>query len=585
MRSGRVAWLCASSPSSSVPTPATTGGRRWHDNQGYSKGLGISLKLPFLSHQRSVSLFEILTAPLVLGQWDHLPEIRLGQPLQLPPESGSALAEVLLAGLPLLRQPLAAVRPPQRVRDGLGMTQNLAQILPDDLIELLCRGVARGAFLLRRALSLVELARAHVVSLLAVVVLPEGFGDRYGSQHALSAAHQSPQEVLVGLVVAPGEGLVPGEFLFREVELLLAHHRRHLGHEGPLLLWQRLGGVVGMSYGVGCRAPDPGGTVAHAPGVDPASVDGVGQYPAQGGRAPRLPAPWSGDAHLPKVPGDTEEARSRLEVGREDLRDRRGLRLVETHPGRIARSVGVDPKTVGGVRPGQQKPRFVLGQPSPAHPLGEQRPLVLGHRSADLQEQLVVRLGAHRSLHELHPAASLLELLDEDHLVNVVARQPIWGKHHDDLELPQARLVAQGVEGGSLQRSAAVTVVAEDILFRQLPCLLLGVFTLLLQLLLDRLEPDLSRGRDPDVCRHPHGTPPCRLRPERESARFAGSTARWPGKPGPSVASRPGVSLFPDVRVSAVSSSPPCRVIPAGGYARASVAQSVRRRVRFGRRE
>src|ERR671913_299236 len=42
MRSGRVAWLCASSPSSSVPTPATTGGRRWHDNQGYSKGLGIS---------------------------------------------------------------------------------------------------------------------------------------------------------------------------------------------------------------------------------------------------------------------------------------------------------------------------------------------------------------------------------------------------------------------------------------------------------------------------------------------------------------------------------------------------------------
>jgi hypothetical protein len=77
---------------------------------------GLSLKLPFLSHQRSVSLFEILTAPLVLGQWDHLPEIRLGQPLQLPPESGSALAQVLLAGLQLLRQPTglrapAAARP------------------------------------------------------------------------------------------------------------------------------------------------------------------------------------------------------------------------------------------------------------------------------------------------------------------------------------------------------------------------------------------------------------------------------------------------------------------------------------------
>src|SRR5215212_8838993 len=111
------------------------------------------------------------------------------------------------------------------------MGQDLAQILPDDLVELLCQGVARGAFLLRRALSFVELARAHVVSLLSVVILPEGFGDRYGSLHALSTAHQSPQKVLVGLVVAPGEGRVLGELLFGEVELLLAHHRRHLRHE------------------------------------------------------------------------------------------------------------------------------------------------------------------------------------------------------------------------------------------------------------------------------------------------------------------------------------------------------------------
>ena len=196
---------------------------------------GLSLKLPFLSRQSFVPLFEILAAPLVLRQRDHLPEVGLGQPLQLTPEGGSALAEVLLAGLQLLRQPLASVRPPQRIRDGLGMGQHLAQILPDDLVELLGRGVARGAFLLRRALSLVELARAHVVSLLAVVVLPEGLGDRYGSLHTLSAAHQSPQKVLVGLVVAPGEGPVLGELLCDEVELLLAHHRRHLCNEGPLL--------------------------------------------------------------------------------------------------------------------------------------------------------------------------------------------------------------------------------------------------------------------------------------------------------------------------------------------------------------
>src|SRR5215207_7365203 len=165
------------------------------------------------------------------------------------------------------------------------MAQNLTEILPDDLVELLCRGVARGAFLLRRALSLVELARAHVVSLLSVVVLPEGLGDRYGSLHTLSATHQSPQKVLVGLVVASGEGPVFGELLSREVELLLAHHGRHLCDEGPLLRWKWDGRVVGMAYGVGGRATDLRGAVTHAPGVDLARVDRVGQYPAQGGRA------------------------------------------------------------------------------------------------------------------------------------------------------------------------------------------------------------------------------------------------------------------------------------------------------------
>ncbi len=207
-----------------------------------------------------------------------------------------------------------------------------------------------------------------------------------------------------------------------------------------------------------------GGAVAHAPSVDFARVDGVGHYPAQGGGAPRLPTPGSRDAHLPQMPRDAEEARPRLEVGREDLRDHRRLRLVKPHPCRVAGSVGIHPQTVGGVRPRQQKPRLVLGEPAPAHPLREQRPLVLGHGPSDLQKELVVGLRTHRPLHELHPAAALLELLDQDHLVDVVARQTVRRGHHDDLELPHARLVAQGVQSGPPQRRATVAIVAEDIL-------------------------------------------------------------------------------------------------------------------------
>jgi hypothetical protein len=70
-----------------------------------------------------------------------------------------------------------------------------------------------------------------------------------------------------------------------------------------------------------------------------------------------------------------------------------------------------------------------------------------------------------------------------------------------------------------------------------------------------------------------------------DPARFRGSTEGWPGTPGPSALGRPGVRPLPDVRATDVSSSPPCRVIPAGGYARASVSPSVWRPVRIGRRE
>src|SRR5215207_1139321 len=222
---------------------------------------------------------------------------------------------------------MATMRSLQRVRDALGMGEDLAQVPPDHLVELVCRGVARGTLLLQATLSLFELARTHVVPLLSVVGLPAGLGPRYGAQLAPSATHQRPEQIVVSLVVAPGEGFVPGELLACEVELLLAHHCRHAGHRDPLLRRQRDGRVVRVSYGVGGRAPNLGGTVAHAAGVDSSGVDGVGEYPAQGGHAPDLPAPRSGGAQGLQVTGNAKQARSLFEVGGEDLRDHCRLRL------------------------------------------------------------------------------------------------------------------------------------------------------------------------------------------------------------------------------------------------------------------
>ena len=47
---------------------------------------GLGPKLPLLCRKRFVSLFEVLAAPVVLSQRDDLPEVGLGQPLQLTSE-------------------------------------------------------------------------------------------------------------------------------------------------------------------------------------------------------------------------------------------------------------------------------------------------------------------------------------------------------------------------------------------------------------------------------------------------------------------------------------------------------------------
>ena len=246
-----------------------------------------------------------------------------------------------------------------------------------------------GALLLQAGLGLLLFAGADVVPLL-VFVVPAGLRARDAAQLTGTAAHQRSEEVGVRLVVTPCEGLVLGELLACEVELLLANNCRHFCHRDPLLRRKRDGRVVRVSYGVGGGAPDLRGPVARAAGVDSSGVDGVGQYSAQCGHAPHLPAPGRGDAPNLQMPRNPKEARSFFKVHREDLSDHRGLRLIWPHSRRVAGPVGVDAVAVGDVCPRQEQPGFVLGKPTSAHPLREQRPLVLSHRSADLQEELVV---------------------------------------------------------------------------------------------------------------------------------------------------------------------------------------------------
>jgi hypothetical protein len=62
---------------------------------------------------------------------------------------------------------------------------------------------------------------------------------------------------------------------------------------------------------------------------------------------------------------------------------------------------------------------------APAHPLGDERAFVLGHRPANLEQQLIVRVVTHGAVQKLYLTAMLFQLLQQHHLVHVVARQTI----------------------------------------------------------------------------------------------------------------------------------------------------------------
>ena len=205
----------------------------------------------------------------------------------------------------------------------------------------------------------------------------------------------------------------------------------------------------------------------------------------------------------------------------EQLRDQRRLAGLHPHRSRPAGPLGVQPVPERRRGPRQQRARPQLGLPPAAHPLGDQRPLVLRDRPADLQQQLVVRVGAHRPVQELHLAAVAGQLVDQQHLMDVVAGQPVRRGHQDHVQLGQRRVIAQPVQPRPAHAGAAIAVITVDVLVLQLPAALRGRRAQPVKLLLDTLRLGLAGGRHPRIHRRSHQAPP-----RRSASGRAGRPAR-----------------------------------------------------------
>ena len=299
-----------------------------------------------------------------------------------------------------------------------------------------------------------------------------------------------------------------GQPLLHALELFAIDDGRHGRHGDPLGRVVHAAALPTTADGPQGGAPPLDGSRAQAIAEHLAGVDGIGQQPAHGREVPAAEARRRDDPQASQTPRQLADRSPLIEPGEQVTRNRR-LGLVQANPGGIARSLGVDPVAVGRPGPGQQDAGPQLAQTAAAHALGDQRPLVFGDGAADLQQQLVVRVLAHRPVEKRDHGAVFLQFLDQEHLVHVVARQPVRRGDQDAVQPGARGGVAQAVQARTPETGAAVASVAKDLVLRQGPALRCGMRVQAVDLLVNGLRPSLASARNPDVAGYLHdGSPP-----------------------------------------------------------------------------
>jgi hypothetical protein len=89
-----------------------------------------------------LSLFQLLMPSLVLFQLEDIGQVGIREPLHLVLQADTCFAQILPSRLQFLREPVASLGALERHRNAFGMGQHFTQILPHQVIELMCRNEA-----------------------------------------------------------------------------------------------------------------------------------------------------------------------------------------------------------------------------------------------------------------------------------------------------------------------------------------------------------------------------------------------------------------------------------------------------------
>ena len=300
-------------------------------------------------------------------------------------------------------------------------------------------------------------------------------------------------------IVASGYLLVEGQPGLGLVKLFLADDGRHRNGNpffgGRWLLTDprsdRQQGRLALS---GCHRMCP-------LGIGRAGVGWILQDTPDTGYIPALTAAGCGDAVVRKTFGNGVQAHLLFQIGipGEDLPDDSGFHFIHPYPARVTGTFHIQDVAIGWLGPGQELPGTQFHQPSTAHTLGDQSPLVFGHSTSDLQDQLVMGIIAHRTIQELNTTAMALQFFQDQSLMDVLAGQTVWRSDQYQFKLGHGCPITQAVQTGTVQLGPAVAIIPKDVLLGQTPPLSGNVGSQTFQLLFYGLRLLLTLGRDTNI--------------------------------------------------------------------------------------
>jgi hypothetical protein len=447
-------------------------------------------------------VLQIRSSALIFGEGDDLVQVGFCESIQLGLQGILSMTQIITTCLQFLRQPATVLCSLQGSGNNFRVGYELTQILPDQFIQLLGGNVAGITMFVKMRIN-------NICSPMTIIIMVAGMqGTAAAAELAKATTYHSPQQILMGFVIATGNLLIVDQLGLNLLELLYLNDGRDGRNKDPLFFRSFDMALSWFSDGVCSRTTQTRLDRMRATYVHLTGISRIGQEAAQGGRAPVFLPAGRQDPHAMQVLDQFIQSSVFLQIKVEHLSHHCCFCFIEFHLGRVPGTIRIHLVPIQWSGPGQQDSGPVLGLTPTPHPIGNQGTFVFCYGSPNLQKQLIVWVLADRTIQEFNPTAIFLPFFQQQHLMNIIPCQTIRLSDHNTVYFPRTYPVPQLIQTRPIQIRTTDPIISIDILLQQFPALLLDIGSQPFQLLLNGLCLRLMLSRHSRIDRYSHKAPP-----------------------------------------------------------------------------